>query len=34
MGKLFDWLIAAVQAAAVVSFVLGAIYAYGRMACR
>lgn len=34
MGKFIDWLVSAVQAAAVVAFVLGALYTFGRMACR
>jgi hypothetical protein len=34
MRKLFEWVISAVQAAAVVAFVLGALYQFGRMACR
>jgi hypothetical protein len=34
MGKFLDWLIAAVQAAAVVTSVLAVLYAFGRMACR
>lgn len=33
MRGFFEWLIAAVQAAAVVAFVLGAVYAFGRLAC-
>lgn len=34
MRKFFEWLITAVQAAAVVAFVLGVIYEFGREACR
>jgi hypothetical protein len=34
MGKFFDWLIAAVQAAAVVAFMLGAFYLGAQEVCK